>query len=234
MTPLDPAGVASQTALLLMTLALVLHIAAGTVGIVSGYIAVLAPKGRKVHRVAGTAFFASMLVMASFAVAMALVKDQPVNIMAGSIALYMVFTAWLAVRRPGAVVRGLEIAAFVAALLIAAYGFSVGMQRAGSFAGVVATFAALAALAAIFDGKVILQGRISRVGRISRHLWRMCIALFVATASFFLGQMDEIPQMWRGPHLYVLAFAPLVLLLIWIIRVRIKSAPKPVMVASGA
>ena len=40
--------------------------------------------------------------------------------------------------------------------------------------------------------------------------------------------MDEIPQALRGPHLFVLAFAPLAALLFWMIRVRLTRAFKSV------
>lgn len=222
MTPSDSADAVIQTAPWLMTPALFLHIAGGAVAITSGYVAVLAAKGRTPHRVAGTVFFGSMLVMTGFALAIAAAKGQAVNLMAASLALYLVGTAWLTVRRPASAVGAAEVVAGLAGAGIAAFGFTAGRAGAGDFAGVVAVFAAVAALAALFDGKVILQRGIAGAGRISRHLWRMCAALFIATGSFFMGQMDEIPQAWRGPHLYVLAFAPMALLVFWLVRVRLR------------
>jgi hypothetical protein len=53
----------------------------------------------------------------------------------------------------------------------------------------------------------------------------MCAAPFVATGSFFLGQMDEIPQAFRGPHLWVLALAPLAALAFWMARTRRRRRP---------
>ena len=61
--------------------------------------------------------------------------------------------------------------------------------------------------------------------KIARHLWRMCFALFMSTGSFFLGQADKIPEALRiWPVLYVLAIAPLVFLLYWMWRVRIRKS----------
>ena len=82
--------------------------------------------------------------------------------------------------------------------------------------------------AAAADLNMILRRGLSGPARIARHLWRMCTALFIASGSFFLGQMDEIPQALRGPHLFVLAFAPLAALLFWMIRVRLTRAFKSV------
>lgn len=56
--------------------------------------------------------------------------------------------------------------------------------------------------------------------RLARHLWRMCLALFIAAGSFFVGQADEIPQALRGPHLMVPPLAALALMAFWLVRVR--------------
>ncbi len=48
---------------------LILHIGGGTVGMISGAAALLARKGGRWHRVAGTTFFASMLIMATIGAA---------------------------------------------------------------------------------------------------------------------------------------------------------------------
>ncbi|MGH7468346.1 MAG: hypothetical protein ACRENP_10210 [Longimicrobiales bacterium] len=36
--------------------------------------------------------------------------------------------------------------------------------------------------------------------RIARHLWRMCFGFWIATGSFFFGQMDEFPAGCRNPR----------------------------------
>ena len=65
----------------------------------------------------------------------------------------------------------------------------------------------------------------------------MCFGLFIASGSFFLGQMKVIPEPIRiVPVLFVLALSPLVVLLYWMWRVRLKQnlrglmehAPRPV------
>ena len=69
-----------------------------------------------------------------------------------------------------------------------------------------------------------MRGTLSATQRLSRHLWRMCFAFFIATGSFFLGQQDVLPQALRGsPILFVLAFAPFALMLFWLVRVRFSK-----------
>ena len=71
--------------------------------------------------------------------------------------------------------------------------------------------------------------------RITRHLWRMCYGLFIATGSFFLGQQQVFPAFLRGTiFLTLLALLPLPLLIYWLLRVRFSKgymnqlSPNPV------
>jgi hypothetical protein len=49
----------------------------------------------------------------------------------------------------------------------------------------------------------------------------MCFALFFAAASFFLGQQKVMPTFMHGsPLLFIPAFAPLGLMIYWLIRTR--------------
>jgi hypothetical protein len=79
-------------------------------------------------------------------------------------------------------------------------------------------------LAAVGDLRAIRQGGLRGSRRLARHLWRMCFGLFIATGSFFLGQMKFIPQPLRiMPLLLGLAFAPILFLFYWMWRVRVRN-----------
>jgi len=216
-----------------MTVALFMHIAGGSVSLVSGFTAVLARKGETIHRVAGTFFFIAMMVMGSFAAIVAGLKDQTGNFVGGVSTVYFVATAWMTVKRPEGRSGKFEVFAFIVAATIASLSIWKGLQPGRDAAGlpnmISAIFGSVVAIAAIGDLKVILQRGVAGAGRISRHLWRMCFALFVASGSFFLSQMEIVFPGTRGPWIWFAAFAPLVLLVFWLIRVRIgrafKSAP---------
>jgi hypothetical protein len=80
-------------------------------------------------------------------------------------------------------------------------------------------------LAGLLDLNAILRSPLSGKQRIARHLWRMCVAFFIATGSFFLGQQDALPQAVRGsPLLFVPAFAPILVMLFWLVRIRFAKA----------
>jgi len=72
---------------------------------------------------------------------------------------------------------------------------------------------------------MLARGHTSDRQRITRHLWRMCFGLFIATGSFFLGQQQVSPAFLRGSiFLTVLAVLPFPLMIYWLIRVRFSSA----------
>src|SRR5215472_19342244 len=103
----------------LTTLAFVLHIGGGTVGLVSGTVAAIARKGRPLHRAAGKVFLVSMLIMAVFADYLAVVMPgQIFNLAIGTFALYLVATAWLTARRKQGTIGLPEKIALVVSLLL--------------------------------------------------------------------------------------------------------------------
>jgi hypothetical protein len=232
------------------TLAFVLHIGGGTLGLVSGTIAVFAPKGGRLHRTAGTVFFASMLVMATFAAWLGVVIPDRVNVFIAVFALYFVATAWMTVRRrEGAIGIPEKIALVVALCLCAPFAILTFQLAAGLpplFRSTVPLkgpvliaiygFTAVLAIAAISDAKVVLAGGISGAPRIARHLWRMCLGLTLATGSAFT---NGLPRLLPGPYhvppiLFFPQFIPLILLIFWMIRVRFTGWLKHGAVAYSA
>jgi hypothetical protein len=93
-------------------------------------------------------------------------------------------------------------------------------------------FGSLALLFAAWDVRMLVRGGVSGGQRIGRHLWRMCFALLIAAASFFLGKQQHFPEALRGswvvkaPVLLVVA-----LMIYWLIRVRFMRAYRKAKVA---
>jgi uncharacterized membrane protein len=217
---------------------LIVHIGAGTLGIISGYAAVSVTKGERLHRALGTVFLLSMLTVSSLAVYLALFvppthsggAPPSASVSVGTLTFYLVATAWMTIKRKEGHVGLFEKSALTAvvgvtvALLI--FGWrAAGIPKAqlGSYVPYF-VFASFAAFAAAMDLKVILHGGISGAPRIARHLWRMCFALFFAAAFFFLGQQGIMPRFMRGsPVLFIPALAPLALMVFWLFRVRFTN-----------
>lgn len=122
-----------------------------------------------------------------------------------------------------------EILGLAIALTIATLGFYFMYLGANSPTGIADgsppqaffIFALAGSAAAAGDLKLILRRRISGPARLARHLWRMCFSLFLASGSLFLGQPQVFPIWFNASPLpFVLAFAPLVAMVVWLALVR--------------
>ena len=202
------------------------HILGGSVAIIGGYVAIFAKKGSDVHRKLGLAFVVAMMILATTATAISMVRGRGTG---GTFVLYLVVTAFTTVRPLRRGQRLLDIAGLAVAVPILVLGTAKAIDTLVRFGAVhegVPTamsffLLSILGLAIVGDIRVIRSGPLTGSRRIARHLWRMCFSLFVATGSFFLGQADELPDALRvWPVLYVLALAPLPLLLYWMWRVR--------------
>ena len=224
----------------LTLLAFGLHIGAGTLALVSGTVAAFAAKGGRLHRAAGTVFFASMLVMAMFAAYLAVVMpNQLVNVFIATFTLYLVTTAWMTVRRKEGSIGFPEWIALLVALILCApfailsFQLATGLtplfKSAVAFKGPVLiaiySFTTVLAIAAISDAKVVFSGGIAGAPRIARHLWRMCLGLTLAAGSAFTNGLARfLPGPYHVPTVFFLPqFLPLILLVFWMIRVRLTG-----------
>ena len=200
-----------------------IHIAAGLLALPSGTIAVAARKGGRLHRLAGSWFFGSMLALGVTASILEPFRSPPGSPIAGLFVCYFVATSWVTARRRDGTTGRFEILACAAALgtaALMAWGALTGATTPAG-PGVIYALALVCLIAGLLDLSAIVRGRLTPAQRIARHLWRMCFAFFIATGSFFLGQQDVMPEAMRGsPILFVLAFAPFVVMAFWLVRVR--------------
>lgn len=207
------------------------HISGGTVGLISGTIAMLSRKGGKLHRAAGNVFVVAMLIMAGIGALVAPLLHDRISTVGGYITCYLIFTAWLTARRRDGVSR-FEIAGLIVAVagMLAMYVlvWLAAQTPEGTLDGspkeAFYIFGFVTTIAALSDLKLVLRGGIAGAERIARHVWRMCFGLFVASGSLFMGNMQVFPEWLRHtPVLYILALAPLPFLLFWMLRVRLSK-----------
>lgn len=79
---------------------LTLHVCSATVGLLSGFLAMVLRKGSGLHGAAGTVFFVSMLsASGSGGNLAAFIHPNSANLMASALTFYLVATAWVAARR---------------------------------------------------------------------------------------------------------------------------------------
>lgn len=206
---------------------ILLHILGGLVGLTSGAVALSAPKGARLHRKSGMIFVYAMLVLSVSGAVMAALKPERISVMAGMLTFYLVTTALLTVRRHEPGFNWMDASAMVFGLLVGLLSISFGMQGLNTATGntdgytpLGFIFGSVALLAALGDARILLARSISWAQRIARHLWRMCLALFIAAGSFFLGQADEFPEALRiMPLLCTPVLLLLLLMVYWLTRV---------------
>jgi hypothetical protein len=211
-----------------------LHIAAGIVALIAGFIALYAAKGAWLHRRSGNIFSYAMLLMTALATVMALTTHpNRINVIAGSLTFYLVATGLLTVIRSAEQQRRwlLGLSAIVAVVTVAAwqYGMLARITPGGKVdhipAGAIFMFATVGTLGFIGDARMLLRGAIQGRQRLTRHLWRMGYALWIASTSAFFGQARHLPQWMRDAHLTAV---PILLVtatvLFWLVRVQVRAS----------
>jgi hypothetical protein len=147
----------------------------------------------------------------------------------------MVATAWATARRregeTGIFDWGALLVALATGVGMVTYGLETANNPAGSKGGDPAVMyfflGAVTLLAAAGDVRMLVRGGVSGVSRITRHLWRMCFGLFMATASIFLARPHLFPAILSKMNvLSFLGVLPLILMIFWLFRVRFSNAYK--------
>ena len=217
-----------------MDTTLVIHVVAGALGLGTGYVALYAAKGGRLHRKSGMLFVYVMLTMCTAGAAMALLRDKApaINVPAAVLTAYLVITSLVTVRRRTTGTSWLDAAGMLVALALAVACLILGAEAVGNGGarkGIPAfpffLFGIVSLLAAAGDVRMIRTGPLTGARRIARHLWRMSFALLIAALSFFLGQAKVIPKPIRIPALLALPIlAVLVTMLYWLWRVRGKRS----------
>lgn len=219
------------------------HIAAGAVSLATGYVALYSAKGSKFHRKAGMAFYFAMLAMCGFGGLIAGLKDvaPALNGSAAILTAYFVLTGVSTVRPALTGPRWIPTVLLLAALGVGLLDLSFGIQaiaNGGARNGMPAfpffLFGITALIGVAGDFHLRGAGSLSGAARMTRHLWRITFALFVAALSFFLGQAKVFPKPVRIPGLLALpVLAVLLTMFYWIWRVRVSKRNLPAQPAHG-
>ena len=219
---------------MLTTFLLTLHVCSATVGLVSGFLAMVLRKGSGLHGAAGTVFFVSMLCASGAGGILAgFIHPNHGNVMGSTLTFYLVATAWVAAKRregkPGlfdwaALLFGLGVAAAGATWGFAAAASPTG-SKDGYAAGFYFVFGSIVLLFAVSDLRMIVRGGVFGPKRIARHLMRMCMALLFALLSFYPGQGTRFLPAWlRATNL---PYVPHVLvagaMFFWLYRVAVRK-----------
>ena len=216
------------------------HVAGGTLGLLSGAATMVFRKGSPRHVWSGRLFVASMLAMSGAAVYLAILSHETPNILGGILAFYMVITAWLTARRREGETSKLDWGALLVPLVGGTWIWLFGLEKVFSHnppndgvpLGMNFFIGSVMLLSAAGDIRMLARGGLFGKQRLVRHLWRMCFGLFIAAGSFFLGPSNRplrlLSSVGLAQHLspaffsmsfyLFLTILPFVLMIFWLIR----------------
>jgi hypothetical protein len=158
-----------------------------------------------------------------------------VNVVAGTLTAYLVITALTTVRPPTTRSRVLAILLMTVACALGLTTLSFAIQAVTSPTGVshgyppypFLLFALVGLLGGVGDVRVLRRGNLRGAPRLARHLWRMCVALLIATVSFFTVR-SRVAMIFPAPLVTpALQFTPILLVLLamlyWLWRIRVRA-----------
>ena len=216
----------------------IIHVIAGSLGILTGFVALYVAKGGSLHRQSGRVFVYAMITMALFGAFIAGVWRVGTfgNVPIGIFTAYLVVTSLISVRPPDDPrARRLDMTLMLVVLAVALSLVTAGFVAAASPTKRLSTFppaplfifGAIALVAFAGDVRLIRSGgtvALRGTVRLGRHLWRMSLALVIASFSFFIGQARVIPKPIRiYPLLMVPPLIALATLFYWLWRVRLRQ-----------
>ena len=225
-----------------MNALLITHIAGGSLAILSGTAgpSQFAKAGRTIHWLADcSSARCSLLGSTATLLALSLPIPDLSRATGGTFAVYLVATSWAAARWRKGNTGLFEVwaCAAILSLGVAFVGLAIAASRSasGSFAQTGATsyfmFAAVCALFGALDLNVILRPISRKVPHCAPPVADV-LAFFFATGSFFLRQQKVMPAAVHGSLiLWALGLAPLAIMLVWLVRLRLPKSMNRLRVA---
>jgi uncharacterized membrane protein len=175
-----------------------IHIVAGGLAVVLGFVALSVRKGGTLHRRSGMLFVFAMVVMGVTASLLEFLKGAGVaNLVAAILAIYFVGTAWTTVRPASRWTNIINVTSLLVAAALVVLSVIGGVRNVSNpglssggvpfrTIGMMSFILATVLLLSVVGDLRILRSGMPRGGkRLARHLWRMCFALFIAAGSFF-------------------------------------------------
>lgn len=220
-----------------MTVELFIHIVAGTLGLISGFIALASSKGSGLHRLAGKVYFQTMIIMSLTGMNMALRSMIFITVLASALTIYLVYTSWLAVKIAYFKSLAFKVSSFVMGACVSFFGMCLSLRAYYGTTDMIHSFAVpaevyylftgLALIATTADLVFIFQKKRQYKRRMLRHVWRMCVPLYIASSSFFVGQEQLFPDWLQGSYLLQIPqFTAILLMLYWVARIHIYKGIK--------
>lgn len=209
-----------------------IHFLVGTICLFAGAVAFLVRKGSRPHRWAGRVFVVCMLLLCASGLYMSVSRSILFTAFLALMAAHAVTTGWLAAARISG--RAEVIAAGVIGLVALAAcgsGLVVASLPSGELNGLPpGAFYSLGGVAiwvAGIDVLTLCRSSTNNRQRLTRHVWRMGFALFIASFIFFFGNNSVLPPLFRTQVALVAPVLTVVALAVYgSLRARFGRAPE--------
>jgi uncharacterized membrane protein len=159
-----------------------IHILSGFTALFSGFIAIVAQKGKKVHKITGLTFFISMIMVCVSAILISLMKDNRFLLHIGIFSFYLVYSGYRSVKNKSLIPSIMDWV-----LLLTAFVNCLVMVWSGQL--VLIVFGLLGASLAAQDAKlfydIIKQNEILKNKWLLRHI-SMMLGGYIATFTAFI------------------------------------------------
>ena len=210
-----------------MDFAIGLHVGAALIALIAGSVAVSVRKGQRTHIRFGLLFVITMIVMAIPAGIMSYQVGKIFDVLSSLFTGYMVLTGMLAFnseRSPiDILLAGLAVILTAAYVAIEVNTLTTGARVTDAPTGAGFVFAGILAIALYGDLKTHRQPNLHKQARLTRHLWRMNFGFFMATINLFGVRPHLFPEWMQSSGLLtLLAFAPLLIMMFWQLRLRTR------------
>lgn len=192
----------------LFTVLLILHIAAGTISLISGPVSMVNRKGGRQHRLTGKVFFYAMMLVAVTAVAMAVLPNHhsPFLLIIGVFSAYLVSSGYRVLYLKG-LVKGqkpqlLDWVTTLTMAVFAIYFIYTGVESISSSNGVVlVVFGSIALALVVNDVRKYIKAPADKNFWLYDHITRMVAGNIAAFTAFLVVNNTVLPPVvaWLGP-----------------------------------
>ena len=211
-----------------MRITLLVHVLAGGLGLLSGYVALTVSKGGSLHRKAGLLFVYVMTTMAMTGMLISAVEGvaPEINVPSALLTFYFVITALTTVGAPAGWSRSMDVAAMwsifaigVSCLVLAVRAIGAGLP---GFAYPLVMFGTIALVAGAGDRRMLRTGPLRGALRLKRHVWRMCFALLIPSIAFYVPP-GRLPDALHIPPVIATGLLiPIVATIYWSWKLRAR------------
>ena len=215
---------------MIATILLVIHIAAGSVALLTAFVALVTPKGGVIHVRAGRVYAIGMTLIFLTAVPLSLLGADVFLLLIAFFSMYLVFAGWRFARNRSRRPQPVDWAAVTIMGLtgLAMWGYAVvlGISGSGQWVTMLA-FGSIAVALSVADGLFFNQGRNSNrrpaaYRRIQRHLTNM-MAGTIATVTAVMVVNVSMNPVWLPWLLPTIAITPLIVW--WNVRTARQARP---------